>query len=342
MERGRRIALIPAFEPDKKLVEIVEKLKDGSFDIVIVNDGSGSRFQKVFDCCRQHARVIAHPDNRGKGIALKTGLQYIYENYRRPYTVVTLDADGQHKVPDVCRACGAAEIHPGTLILGSRTFGRNVPFKSRLGNGITRCVYMIFSGTRIYDTQTGLRAFTDCLLPELLIISGERYEYEMNVLMHFAKEHRPMKEVKIETVYLENNASSHFDPCRDSWRIYREIMRFLASSLISFGIDYALYCMLAACSGSLMASNIAARIVSASANFMMNRKMVFRGGAPLAKAAARYALLAIFILLCDTLLLSLLVWLGLGRYAAKILTEAMLFLASWFIQRSIVFIQRVR
>lgn len=329
--------MIPAYEPDEKLLELVIKLKESAFEIVIVDDGSGQEFQEVFEHCKQYTRVISYPDNKEKGAALKTGFQNIIGNYQEPYTVVTVDADGQHKVFDVCRVCCEAETNPDVLILGSRKLGKNVPLRSKLGNSITRRIYMISSGVRIYDTQTGLRAFTDGLLPALLKIPGERYEYEMNVLMHFAKEGRSMKEIQIETIYLENNKSSHFDARKDSWRIYREIIKFSASSLISFGIDYALYCMLTAVCGSYIAANIAARLVSACINFTMNRNMVFKSNIPLAKTIPQYALLAILILSCNTSILFLLARLGLNKYAAKILTEIMMFMASWFIQHSVIF-----
>lgn len=333
----KKIALVPAFEPDYNLPRLVNELIGASFDVVVVNDGSNREYEMIFERCSPHAHVISYTINRGKGAALKTGLQYIDGHYPKPYVVVTVDADGQHKVPDVCRVCREAVENPGVLILGSRTLKVGVPLKSKLGNAITRKVYRLFSGARIYDTQTGLRAFSDSLLSRLSEIPGERYEYEMNVLMYFAKEKRSMKEIRIETVYLENNESSHFDMYRDSWRIYREIIKFSASSFISFGIDYALYCILLFFSESMIVSNIAARLVSASVNFALNRKIVFRSRAPLVKSILQYALLAIFILACNTTILTFLVNIGINRYAAKILTELVMFMLSWAVQHSFIF-----
>ena len=160
-----KIALIPAYNPDPCLINLVEKLKE-------------------------------------KGCALKT--------------VVTVDADGQHRPKDVEMVCKMAQKHPGCLVLGRRKIQKETPFKSRLGNQITRMVYMFTTGIRIYDTQTGLRAFDHTLLAELLTIPGERYEYEMNVLLACSRNKIPMREIGIETIYINDNASSHFHPFQDS------------------------------------------------------------------------------------------------------------------------------
>ena len=103
---------------------------------------------------------------------------------------------------------------------------QKVPLRSRFGNAVTRQVFRLATGVPVYDTQTGLRAFTADLIPSLLAVSGDRYEYELNVLMDFAGRGIPIKEIEIETVYLEGNKSSHFDTVRDSYRIYKEIARY--------------------------------------------------------------------------------------------------------------------
>jgi putative flippase GtrA len=193
---------------------------------------------------------------------------------------------------------------------------------------MTRLVYRLSTGLKVYDTQTGLRAFHKDLLPRMLGIPGERYEYEMNVLLELAKARTPIIEEEIETIYLDNNSSSHFDTVWDSLRVYREILRFSASSLAGFLVDYAMYSALILATGSLRLSNIAARVVSASVNYTLNRKFVFRSRCGILSSALSYFLLAAAILACNTLVLEYLVGsLGIGRLFAKILTE-LLFLPS--------------
>ena len=337
MKEHKRIALIPAYEPDQTLAVLTEELKRGGFEAIVVNDGSSEGCGGVFDEIGSRAAVLSHGKNKGKGSALKTGLRYIQENFEPPYTVVTVDADGQHKVSDALRVCAEAEANPDSLVLGSRRFAGRVPLRSRLGNTITRGVYRLSTGASVYDTQTGLRAFSDELLPELLSVGGERYEYEMNVLMDFSRKKLPIRETRIETVYIGNNASSHFDAVRDSWRIYREILKFSASSLCGFAVDYALFCVLNAATDRIIFSNIAARLVSAAVNYALNRRMVFDSRASVKKTAAQYVLLAAAILLCNTALLTVLVELGVSGWLAKPVVEIALFFGSWFAQSRWIF-----
>ena len=359
--RSRYIALIPAYEPDgEKLIPLIRELKESGFDIVIVNDGSGPEFDGIFGAAEPYATVLAHDANRGKGAALKTGLAYIdkYMSYSETVmtesgavsvdgagsVIVTVDADGQHLPADALRVAGIAAGRPDALVLGSRALAEDVPVRSRFGNTVTRHVYSAATGVRIHDTQTGLRAFSRSLIPRLLDISGDRYEYEINMLMQLAAEGVPLIEERIETVYEDNNSCSHFSTIRDSVRIYKEILKFSASSLASFAIDYCMYALLLALTGAaglangLIISNIGARLVSGTANYTLNRRLVFKSRTGFAKSAVQYALLAAFILAGNTIVLSTLVGvLGLNSLLAKLITEVIFFTISWTVQKYVIF-----
>ncbi len=331
------IALIPAYRPSDVLVSLVCALKR-DMDVVVVNDGSEASYSDVFHRCTGIADLLYHEKNIGKGAALKTGLSFIANRFGTDCVVVTVDADGQHTAADALAVAKMAEEHPNALVLGSRKFSGKVPFRSRLGNTLTRWVYLASSGVYLRDTQTGLRAFRGDLIAPLLRISGKRYEYEMNVLLSFAKQKIPIIEEEIETIYENNNASSHFDPVRDSVRIYSQILKFSASSFVGFLVDYSLYSFLLFLTDHLMLSNICARVVSASVNFTLNRHFVFRDNSSLIKSALKYFLLAVGILAGNTLLLSFFVKVcGINRLFAKLLTEALFFLCSWILQRTVVF-----
>lgn len=219
--------LIPAYKPDMKLVELCEKLvKQEGIKVVVVDDGSGPDFRKVFDSLPEEVRFITYPVNKGKGGALKTGIKEIYEKMPECERLVTADADGQHKFEDIKRVMELSEKNPGALILGSRKFsGDNVPFRSRFGNNTTSVVFKLATGVKVGDTQTGLRGFDREGMKEFMTTSGDRYEYEINVLLWAAKKGIPIKELDIETVYIEENKSSHFNPLKDSWKIYKCILR---------------------------------------------------------------------------------------------------------------------
>ena len=250
---------------------------------------------------------------------------------------MTADADGQHLPQDILLVCEKAESKIGSLILGSRIIGKNAPLRSRIGNGITRLIFCISTGTAIYDTQTGLRAFSNGLTDYMLSIEGERYEYEMNVLLNLRQYNISVEEVSIQTVYLDNNSSSHFNPIKDSFKIYREILKFSASSLLSFVIDYRLFCILMLLTGMTVLSNVLARIASASVNFSLNRNFVFGSRENILKSAVKYFLLAVVVLVFNTCILKLLILAGVQHMVAKIITETVMFFFSWTVQRLFIF-----
>lgn len=358
--RNRYIALIPAYEPEGKILGLTDELIEKGFEIVIVDDGSGPDYAELFEELSQKTIVITHRENRGKGAALKTGLGFI--NKYMAYTetiltpsgadtvsgkdaiIVTVDADGQHLPDDVLRVAEIAAAKRDALVLGSRELKDDIPARSRFGNTVTRYVYSAATGVHIHDTQTGLRAFHRSMIPRLLDIAGDRYEYEINMLMQLAAEGVPIIEERIETVYEDNNSGSHFRTVRDSFRVYKEILNFSASSLASFAIDYSMYALLLALTGaagvanSLIISNIGARLVSGTANYTMNRMLVFRNRTGLAKSAAQYFLLAVFILAGNTIVLSTLAGtLGINSLIAKFITEVIFFTISWIVQRYVIF-----
>lgn len=346
------VVLIPAYQPDEQLVMLAKRfISETDFHIIVVNDGSASDKKAVFDALPDSVTVLTHPQNCGKGRAMKTGMAYIQEHYPVDEGVVVVDADGQHLLPDVLRVCDALNEHPEALILGSRQFTGCVPFRSKFGNTVTRYVFALASGVMIHDTQTGLRAFKVAQIPELLALKGERYEYEMYMLLGFAEKRIPIHEVYIETVYLdEENSSSHFHPLRDSFRIYASILKFTASSLIAFFIDYILFLIATWILGQKVLehlpimiyapiiANVFARVISASCNFLINRHIIFKSNESVLKTAIKYALLVLFILALNSLLLTILTsYLHIPNAVAKLMVEVILFGFSFAMQRFFVF-----
>ena len=170
--------------------------------------------------------MISCPANHGKGHALKEAFSWLRGCIRDGDIIVTLDCDGQHRTEDAVRLSGAAARETDTVFLGSRKQSAASPLRSRFGNAVTREAFRLSTGTAVYDTQTGLRAFSARLLPVMLEIPGERYEYEMNVLLYCSRQGIPIREIPVKTVYIDNNAGSHFRVLGDSWRIYKEILTF--------------------------------------------------------------------------------------------------------------------
>ena len=333
----RKIALIPAYEPDNKLLELLKELNKKKMFVVLVDDGSGKAYEEIFDESKNYAYVISYDKNQGKGYALKTGLRYIKENIDEEYIVITMDSDGQHTVEDAEKLIKYVEEHPDEIALGKRLRKNNIPLKSKIGNELTKIVYKIATGVNIYDTQTGLRTFTKDLVDLMLNIEGRRYEYEMNVLLEAAYSKIKMKEIEIQTIYENNNKGTHFHPVKDSIRIYKQIINFSLSSLLSFLIDYILYSIVLLSTANINIANVVARVFSASANYIINRKAVFKSKANVPKSVLKYFVLATIILAINTALLNVFVGIGINARLAKILVELILFFFSWIIQKRFVF-----
>lgn len=332
--------LIPAWQPDTQLLSLVPELIRHGFRIVIVvDDGSGPEYQGIFEAIAGYpeVRLLRHAVNMGKGRALKTGMNYFLNDLPEFGCIVTADADGQHTPEDILLAAQAWERSPGRMVLGVRQFSGSVPLRSRLGNSITRQVFRFLTGRKLADTQSGLRAIPRALVPELLVLPGERYEYEMTMLAHVCRSGRFPVEVPIRTVYLEGNRSSHFDPIRDSMRIYFVLVRFYFSSLIAAGIDMAGFSLMFSLTGNVFGSVLFGRL-SSLVNFALNKRFVFHSHGTVGSALWRYYLLvAILALLSYESIHVLADTLRWNVFAAKILVESLLSLASFSIQRQFVF-----
>ncbi|GIF43965.1 glycosyl transferase family 2 [Actinoplanes xinjiangensis] len=230
------VILLPVYRPGRHLNELATALlADGvhADRIVVVDDGSGPDAQTSLAAVRGlGCRVLQHPSNRGKGAALKTGLRFAVAS-RPGLDVISADADGQHSVEDIRRV--AELTGNGRIILGVRRFAP-MPPRSRFGNTVTRTLFRAATGRRVSDTQTGLRAYPSHLLEHLADIDGDRFEYEMNVLLDAATAGQPIEEVTISTTYLDGNAATNFGGFADSVKVYRPLMRLvLASALVRRG-----------------------------------------------------------------------------------------------------------
>lgn len=344
MEFDKYFVIIPAYEPDEKMLGVIDDVRSQTdFNIIVVNDGSSADKTPLFEQAEKSAVVLNHKVNRGKGAGIKTALKYISENITGKAGIIIVDADGQHKIADVKGIADALENNPNKVVMGCRKFTGKIPARSKFGNNITKLVFSFAAGVKVSDTQTGLRGFSSEYIPFMLELSGDRYEFEMNMLLECVRENISFFEVPIETVYIGNNESSHFNPIKDSFRIYRDIIKFSCSSLLSFIVDYLLYTVFNLITGSLTFSNISARVLSSCFNFGMNKKFVFKNKDNLGKTAAKYFLLAACILAANTALLYLCTEYLIGnRYIAKILIEILLFFISWAVQKSFVFRKKER
>lgn len=344
--------IIPSLDPDEKLKGVVDGLiEEGFSKIILVDDGSRAENKKYFPDNAECTR-LTHEVNRGKGRALKTAFSYVLENAQAMGVtgVITVDGDGQHKPSDIA-ACARRMLAENTIVLGVRDFSLDgVPKRSRFGNNTTSLVFRLVFGIRLSDTQTGLRAIPCQHLATLAEAEGERFEYETNMLLLMKRSGISFVEEKIETVYIEENKTSHFKPVKDSLRIYGILIKFILSSCASALIDVLAYWILhRLLSGSLLGSTVLvctaiARIISSVANMLLNKNGVFKNSVGIGRTVIRYYALAVPIMLASALAVKGLTLLfGVSASSStlstliKIPVDTLLFFISFRIQHNWVF-----
>ncbi|MHB1454821.1 MAG: glycosyltransferase [Saccharofermentanales bacterium] len=344
--------IVPTLNPDHKFLEVISSLTSHGFgQVLIVDDGSGGEYKEYFAKARLYPQctVITHYRNLGKGRALKTAFNYYLNHFPELKGAVTVDADNQHHIDDVVRCAECMLENPDSLILGVRNFDTdNVPRKSRMGNAITIWVFNVLCGIRISDTQTGLRAMTGDVMNAFLDLPGERFEYETNMLIDTRRKSIPIKEVRIRTVYLENNKSSHFNPLLDSIRIYMLILKFLSASIGSCLIDLTAFTVVmailsaSALEWKVTAATIIARIISSLFNYAINRNFVFQSQKRVTDTIRKYYILAFFqMLLSLGGVYGLTLLLRINSTLIKAFVDLVLFFIGFQIQREWVFNSKI-
>ena len=331
--------IIPAYNPDYHLLKVVDELKN--YKIIVVDDGSTSKeiFKKL-----KNVILLKHDINYGKGKAMKTAMEYVYKN-NLDDGIIFVDADGQHKTNDIKKIINIFNRNKDSLILGVRTFSKDVPFKSRMGNKITKYLFRLFTGKNVSDTQTGLRAINTRYIPYLLKIEGNRYEYEMNMLLSVVSKKINIIEVPIETVYEdEKNSTSHFKVIRDSFLIYKNFLKFILSGIICFIIDYISFILLMHLfkntPSNIFLCNLFARLISGTCNYNINKNFVFNSNN---KSVKEYIMLSTGVILINSLILNIFISkLKINIYLAKILIEIILFIVNFIIQNNVIFKEKRR
>jgi putative flippase GtrA len=336
------VILIPAYQPGSILTRLVEELNASSAiaAIVVVDDGSGPTYGGVFRSLAvlNKVRVVAHIVNLGKGAALKTGLNHAACAFPECLGVVTADADGQHTAVDILALAAALAAKPRHLTIGCRAFDTHAPFRSRFGNNLTRHIVRAVTGQKLADTQSGLRAIPLDLIPELLRITSTGYDFELDMLVTCRKLNRPIHQVQIATIYIDNNRSSHFNPLLDSMRIYFVLLRFSAVSLATAGLDNGVFILSMHFLPQVAACLAIGRMVAGTFQFAASRRGVFHSRVPVASALPKFCMLVLLSGILSYLLVESLVRYGGTRVIpAKLLVESLLFAISFILQRDLVF-----
>lgn len=286
------IVIIPSYKPQNDFINYALELSKSVYKIIVVNDGSGNEYNSVFNAISKIDNVIliAYSENKGKGYALKEGFKYAYNNFDKNAVIVTADCDGQHKIVDLFNVYDCAVKNPNALILGSRDFTlKNIPNKSKMGNAIMRKTFSFFYGGNVYDTQTGLRAFSNKFNNDFTKVKGDRFEYELALLIFAQKSGIEIVETKITTVYPNDpkEHKSHFKAVKDSLKVLgvmlKNISLYFISTLIAGVVDLGVFSLLSMVLFNKISpifsliSVVVARVLSSIINYLFNFKIVFKG-----------------------------------------------------------------
>ena len=343
---NKNCLIIPAYRPTSALPELITHLKN-TFDVIlIVDDGNSKDYKKVFSACISPQTIILkHTMNQGKGAALKTAFAYVINSLPQINTVITCDADGQHLSSDIMALMKAALAQSDDVILGVRKLSDETPFKSRIGNRLTRFIFRLLYGVYLEDTQTGLRAIPRKMLSPLVLLPANRYDFEMAMLIYLVTEKKKIYSFPITSVYLNENKSSSFRPIIDSLRIYALILQKLWSytivGLMSFALDWVIFLVLIT---TIFQSHLAflavlvARIVSGLFNYTLNFYVVFQSREKHKHSLLRYLMIYTFNILVSTSAMYLTsIYLPNLIIPAKVIIDLCLFTVSFISQKRWVF-----
>jgi len=341
------VILIPAYQPNKKLLELIEELGN-DWPIIVINDGSTTVeskdvFSQIADYSKLNLVLLEHGVNRGKGAALKTGFDYVIKSFDEAQVIVTADADGQHSAQDIKQVIRDSLDNEGEMVLGVRKFGGKIPFRNWLGNSLTRLVTGITNNLWLKDTQSGLRGIPIFLVPDLLTIEYDRYEYEMSMLIMINDFKIPIYQTSIETLYIENNESSHFNPIFDSIKIYYVLFRFALVSLISASFDLILFTIFIYADLDIDVSFITARFFAAIVNFYLNRNYTFKSNKQIIRSIVEFfAWWAILSAISYSMILAFTAKIeGMSVILAKLTAEGIIYITNFFVQKDFIFIKKV-
>ena len=341
----RPVVLIPAYKPAPILPDLVgELMRSGQIEaVIVVNDGSGPEYQHISNSVRriEKAHLLDHIINLGKGAALKTGLNYAACMFPGHVGVVTADADGQHSVKDILATAAELAANPDSLILGVREFGSQVPFRSKVGNVLTRHIMRLVTGQNLADTQTGLRGIPMDFIPELMRSRASGYDFELDMLLTCKRAVRKISEIPIDTIYIEGNKSSHFNPVLDSMRIYFLFLRFASVSLLTAGLDNLVFVLAFLVWPNVVGCQAVSRLCAGLFNYYASKTGVFHSRVRHAIALPKYWLSVVVAGALSYLLLTNLVsLLEISVVSAKIAAETIMWAFSFIVQRELVFAQK--
>lgn len=219
-DRPSIAAVIPAYREEKHIGDVVRRTRQQLDDVLVVDDGSDD--QTAARAREAGADVIVHPQNRGKGESIKTGLRHWLD--RQFDYVVILDADGQHLPEEIDRFVNAASTLDAQLFIGTRMndLSGMPPLRRVVNRYMSKRISRV-CGQKIPDTQCGFRMLHRQLVPDVLG-GADRFDYETEMLIFASRKGYRIESVPISTVYRDEVSSIH--PIRDTIRFFKLMRRY--------------------------------------------------------------------------------------------------------------------
>ncbi|MDR3194460.1 MAG: glycosyltransferase [Tannerella sp.] len=217
MERLRLCVVIPTYNNDRTLGDVLDRTLEYTRSVIVVNDGATDRTAEILARFAGKVDVVSLARNRGKGHALKCGFDRAralgYE------AVITLDSDGQHEAGDLEAFVRLAELHPGCLLTGRRVTKGKMPAGNSFANRFSNFWYAVQTGRRLPDTQNGFRLYPLAAMKGMRPLCS-RYEAEVELLVRTAWKGIPALPVPTRVYYAPaSERVTHFRPGKDFFRI---------------------------------------------------------------------------------------------------------------------------
>lgn len=348
--------IIPSYHPTEVLVGLTRSICEKGYHLIVVDDANGEESRGVLDALDPRTVILRHDVSRGKGASIKTGLAYVRDclaalpplegGFDRPtHTVAFMDADGQESPDDLERVLEAARTPEGRyrLTIGVCAFERKKYLIPRIGHAITCGIFRLLVGAKLSHSFTCLRACPAEYVDKLLEVEGDRYEYETNVMVHFARHEAGFNEVSIRDG--EVRPQKNFRVIRDSLRVIGGLLRFTASSMLSYALEYLSFCFFSVLLrerfpeiGDLYA-NIISRIIGGTTNYLLNCFIVFKRR-PTWRSASQFAVLSFVTLILNSGVLYIWKLTPIPSQLCKLLADTMMFFVNYIIQRKLIFTKK--
>lgn len=203
--------VVPAYNEEKTVSQIIEGIAEEGYNVVLVNDGSkDNTLNLVIESKRKYPDkifVISHMINRGLGAALKTGMT-VALNKGAEY-ILTFDADGQHEIGDIAKVVKPLQDGEADACIGARPL-KDMPLSKSFANGVMNFLTLIFYGCNVQDSQSGLRGFTADTASQIDVVSSG-YGVSSEFIKEISDKNFRLSEVTITTIYTPETQSKGTD-----------------------------------------------------------------------------------------------------------------------------------